>query len=119
MQRNIAGQHVGAQVNSQTSGAPVTSGVTLNVIGDGVLAVGTGTLVHVGGGWWDYVPAQAETDFVHVAFQFQGAGAISQAVQTYPTTSVGAGVSNMTAEVKITEPTADQITAMNNLLATA
>lgn len=89
MRRNAAGQYVGAQLINTTTGAPVTSGSTsVYVQGDasaqGIGTVGGGAATHQGNGYWTYAPAQAETDYTHVAFTFVNASSINVSVQTWP-----------------------------------
>lgn len=90
MRRNIAGQFVGAQLNSKTDGSAVTTGTTtVYVTGDaGTQAagsVGSGACTHEGNGYWTYAPAQAETNYTQVAFTFVNTSAVNATVQIYPT----------------------------------
>lgn len=90
MRRNISGQFVGAQLIAKADGTPVTSGTTtVYVTGDaGTQAagsVGSGACTHEGNGFWTYAPAQAETNYTHVAFTFVNTSAINATVQIYPT----------------------------------
>jgi hypothetical protein len=84
MQKNVAGQKVGAQL-IDTAGAAFTSSVTVSVTGDaGTQAtgsVGSGACTHEGNGYHTYAPAQAETNYDLVAFTFTGTGAIPVTVQ--------------------------------------
>jgi hypothetical protein len=85
MRKNVASQIIGAQMNSRTDGSPLTSAVSISVVGDnGAAAAGGGTLAHKGDGYWSYVPTQAETNYVHVAFTFTHASGVNQTVQAYP-----------------------------------
>lgn len=89
MRRNVAGQFVGAQINSKTDGSEITTGtVTAYVTGDaGTQAagsVGSGACTHEGHGFWTYAPAQAETNYTHVAFTFVHTSGITATVQLYP-----------------------------------
>lgn len=89
MRRNVAGQFVGIQLVSKTDGSAVTSGTTtVYVTGDaGTQAagsVGSGACTHEGNGFWTYAPAQAETNYTHVAFTFVNTNAINATLQIYP-----------------------------------
>lgn len=90
MRRNVSGQFVGAQLNSKTDGSAVTSGTTtVYVTGDaGTQAagsVGSGACTHEGQGFWTYAPAQAETNYTHVAFTFVNTSSVNATVQIWPT----------------------------------
>lgn len=88
MKKNVAGQSIGAQMVSATTGAAFTSAVTVAVTGDaGTQAtgsVGSGACTHEGNGYHTYAPAQAETNYDLIAFTFTGTGAIPVTVQVYP-----------------------------------
>lgn len=88
MLKNTAGQAIGAQMIAAADGSAFTGAVTVSVTGDaGAQAtgsVGAGACVHEGNGFHTYAPAQAETNYAHVAFTFTGSGAIPATVQTYP-----------------------------------
>jgi len=88
MKKNVSGQVVGAQLNSKTDGSAVTAGTTtVSVTGDGGTyttgSVGSGAATHEGGGFWTYAPAQAETNYDHVAFTFVNTSAVTATVQIY------------------------------------
>jgi len=89
MKRNVASQVIGAQMVSATDGSAFIGSVTVHVTGDGGTqaagSVGSGACVHEGNGFHTYAPAQAETDYAHVAFTFVGTGAVPATVQVYPT----------------------------------
>src|SRR3546814_13286258 len=72
-----------------TDGSAFTGAVTVAVTGDGGTqatgSVGSGACTHEGNGFHTYAPAQAETNYDHVAFTFTGSGAIPATVQVYPT----------------------------------
>lgn len=90
MKKNVSSQIVGCQLVSKTDGSAVTSGTTtVYVTGDGgsqaAGSVGSGACTHEGHGFWTYAPAQAETNYDHVAFTFENADAINVTVQCYPT----------------------------------
>ncbi len=89
MRKNVASQVVGAQINSKTDGTPVTSGTTtVYVTGDGGTqgtgSVGSGACTHEGHGFWTYAPAQAETNYDHVAFTFENSSGVNATLQIYP-----------------------------------
>lgn len=90
MRRNIAGQSVGCQMVSATDGSAFTGAVTVYVTGDNgsqtLGSVGSGACTHEGNGYHSYAPAQAETNYAHVAFTFIGTGAVPSTVQVYPDT---------------------------------
>lgn len=88
MLKNVAGQKVGCQLVSKTTGDDVTTGTTtVYVTGDaGTQAagsVGSGACTHEGNGLWTYAPAQAETNYDHIAFTFVNTSAVSATVQVY------------------------------------
>jgi hypothetical protein len=88
MKKNVASQVIGCQLVSAAAGAAVTSGTTtVYVTGDGGTqaagSVGSGACTHEGQGFWTYAPAQAETNYDHVAFTFTNASAIPATVQVY------------------------------------
>jgi len=87
MQKNIAGQKIGAQLTSATDGSAFTGAVTIYVTGDAgtqaVGSVGAGACTHEGLGYHTYAPSQAETNYDLIAFTFTGAGAIGVTVQIY------------------------------------
>lgn len=87
MKKNVASQVIGAQLVSATDGSAFTGSVTCYVTGDGgtqaVGSVGSGACTHEGNGFHTYAPAQAETNYDHVAFTFFGSGAIPVTVQLY------------------------------------
>lgn len=89
MRRNVAGQFVGAQMITAADGTAFTGSVTVYVTGNAgtqaVGSVGSGACTHEGNGFHSYAPAQAETNYTHVAFTFVGTGAIPATVQIYPT----------------------------------
>ena len=87
MRKNVASQVIGAQMVSATDGSAFTGSVTAYVTGDGgtqaVGSVGSGACTHEGNGFHTYAPAQAETNYDHVAFTFIGTGAVPATVQVY------------------------------------
>lgn len=72
---------------SATDGSAFTGSVTVAVTGDGGTqatgSVGSGACTHEGGGFHTYAPAQAETNYDHVAFTFSGTGAVPVTIQLY------------------------------------
>lgn len=88
MKKNVAGQVVGAEMVSATDGSAFTGSVTARVTGDGGTqatgSVGSGACTHEGNGFHTYTPAQAETNYDHIAFTFTGTGAVPVTVQVYP-----------------------------------
>jgi hypothetical protein len=101
LRKNVASQVVGAQMVSATDGSAFTGSVTCSVTGDGGTqapgSVGSGACTHEGNGFHTYAPAQAETNYNHVAFTFTGTGAIPVTVQVYtasfnPTDTVRLGL---------------------------
>lgn len=89
MKKNVASQVVGAQMVSASDGSAFTGAVTCYVTGNGgtqaVGSVGSGACTHEGNGFHTYTPAQAETNYDHVAFTFIGTGAVPVTVQIYTT----------------------------------
>jgi hypothetical protein len=88
MRKNQSGQVVGAQLVNASDGTAFTGSVTCYVTGDGGTqaagSVGSGAATHEGNGFHTYAPAQAETNYDHVAFTFTGTGAVPVTVQVYP-----------------------------------
>lgn len=89
MKQNVASQVIGAQMVSASDGSAFTGAVTVSVTGDaGTQAtgsVGAGACTHEGNGFHTYSPAQAETNYAHIAFTFTGTGAIPATVQVFTT----------------------------------
>jgi len=88
MKKNVASQVIGAQMVSATDGSAFTGSVTCYVLGNGGTqaagSVGSGACTHEGNGFHTYAPAQAETNYDHIAFTFTGTGAVPASVQVYP-----------------------------------
>lgn len=88
MQKNVAGQKIGAQLVSATDGSNFTGAVTVYVTGDAgtqaVGSVGAGACTHEGKGYHTYAPAQAETNYDLIAFTFEGTGAVTTTIQVFP-----------------------------------
>src|SRR3546814_17937795 len=83
-----------------TDGSAFTGAVTVAVTGDGGTqatgSVRSGACTHEGNGFHTSAPAQAETNYDHVAFTFTGSGAIPATVQVYPTfPPTGAGFARL------------------------
>lgn len=87
MKKNVASQVIGAQMVSSTDGSAFTGAVTVYVTGNGgtqaIGSVGSGVCTHEGNGFHSYAPAQAETNYDHVAFTFIGTGAVPVTIQVY------------------------------------
>jgi hypothetical protein len=88
MKKNVAGQTIGAQLNSRADGSPVTSGTTTAYItGDGSTqlagTVSSGACTHKGNGFWTYGPSSGETNYNHVAFTFVNSTAVNATVQIF------------------------------------
>lgn len=85
MQKNVAGQKIGAQMVTASDGSAFTSTVTVYVTGDAgtqaLGSVGSGVCTHEGNGYHTYAPAQAETNYDLIAFTFIGTGAVPTTVQ--------------------------------------
>ena len=87
MKKNVASQVIGAQMISAADGSAFTGSVTVYVTGDAgtqaIGSVGSGVCTHEGNGFHTYAPAQAETNYDHVAFTFIGTGAIPSTIQIF------------------------------------
>lgn len=87
MIKNTSGQIIGAQMITAADGTAFTGSVTIYVTGDGgtqaVGSVGSGACTHEGNGFHSYAPAQAETNYDHVAYTFIGTGALPATIQVY------------------------------------
>lgn len=87
MQKNVAGQKIGAQMIDATTGAAFASTVTVYVTGDAgtqaIGSVGSGICTNEGNGYYTYAPAQAETNYDLIAFTFTGTGAIPATIQCF------------------------------------
>lgn len=84
MRKNVASQNISGMMVSATTGAPLTSAVSVFVTGDGgTQNAGGGTTTHKGNGQWNYAPTQAETNFNHIAFTFTHASGVNQVVNVY------------------------------------
>ena len=87
MKKNVASQVIGAQMVSASDGSAFTGSVTVYVTGNGgtqaVGTVGSGACTHEGNGFHSYAPAQAETNYDHIAFTFIGTGAVPATIQVY------------------------------------
>lgn len=74
-------------MTTAADGTNFTGAVTCYVTGDAGTqtagSVGSGACTHEGKGFHTYTPSQAETNFDHVAFTFEGTGAITATVQVY------------------------------------
>lgn len=87
MKKNVASQVIGAQMVSASDGSAFTGSVTVYVTGNGgtqaIGTVGSGVCTHEGNGFHSYAPAQAETNYDHIAFTFIGTGAVPATIQVY------------------------------------
>ena len=87
MKKNVASQIIGVQMITAADGTAFTGAVTIYVTGDGgtqaVGSVGSGACTSEGNGFHSYAPAQAETNYDHIAFTFIGTGAIPCTIQVY------------------------------------
>jgi hypothetical protein len=101
MKKNVASQIIGAQMVAAADGSAFTGAVTVYVTGNGGTqaagSVGSGACTHEGNGFHSYAPAQAETNYDHVAFTFTGSGAIPATVQVYPSTPAPTATENADA----------------------
>ena len=89
MKKNVAGQAIGAQMITIADGSNFTGTVTVYITGDNgtqtIGSVGSGVCTHEGNGYHSYAPAQAETNYNHIAWTFVGTGAITASPQVYTT----------------------------------
>lgn len=87
MIKNTGSQVVCFEMLSTADGSIITTGTpTVYVLGDGgTQTTGSGTSTHEGNGVWSYVPAQAETNYAHIAFTMAITGAFTQTVNVYTT----------------------------------
>ena len=87
MIKNTASQKIGAQLVSATDGSNFTGTVTVYVTVDAgtqtIGSVGSGICTSEGKGLHTYAPSQAETNGDHLAFTFEGTGAVTATVQVY------------------------------------
>jgi hypothetical protein len=68
--KNVASQSVWAQMNSNVDDSALTTAVSVKVAYAGNYGDGAGTLTHRGGGLWEYVFTQGETNHDQFAYQF-------------------------------------------------
>jgi hypothetical protein len=87
MKKNAAGQVVGIKMIA-LDGSAFTGAVTIYITGNNgsrtIGSVGSGICTHKGGGDHTYAPAQSETNYDHVLFSFEGAGAVPAGINIYP-----------------------------------
>lgn len=85
MIRGLAGQPIGCNIRSATTGLPWTTAVNVWINSDLAAAVlgsvGGGSVIPDARGYAQYVPSAAETQGAHLAFTFDAAGAIGDTVQ--------------------------------------
>jgi hypothetical protein len=124
MRKNVAGQVVGVQMVSATDGSAFTGAVTVYVTGDAgtqaVGSVGSGACTHEGNGFHTYAPAQAETNYNHVAFTFIGTGAVPATVQIYTESidrhdTADLGLTNLDAAIS-TRASASALTSVDTVV---
>lgn len=91
MIRNTAGQVIGAQMVSATTGGAYVGTVTAYVTIDGgtqaIGTVGSGICTAEGNGYFTYTPSAAETNGALIAFTYIGSGAIPVTVQVATVTA--------------------------------
>lgn len=84
MEKNVAGQNIGAQMTNKSDGNDFVGTVTVDVTkNNGTKTLGTGSVTNKGGGYFNYAPTQAETNADHLAFTFSGTGALTSTLQLY------------------------------------
>jgi hypothetical protein len=87
VKKNVASQSIGCQMVTALDGSAFTGAVVVRVTGDNgaqaLGSVGSGACTHEGNGYHSYAPAQAETNYDHIAWTFTGTGAIPKTVQVY------------------------------------
>lgn len=85
MIRAVSGQPIGANIRDASTGAPFVGTVTVYIKGDltpqAQGTVGGGIAASDGHGYFEYVPSAGETDFNHIAFTFDGTGAVGATIQ--------------------------------------
>jgi hypothetical protein len=104
MRKNVNLQAVFCQLVARSDGTAVTTGTTTVYVCPNVGGqyTGVGTVTHIGNGTWQYLSAQAETNYNQVAYRFENSLAVSALVQFNPiaafdpTAATGLAV-NMTA----------------------
>lgn len=115
MKKNVSGQKVGTQMLSATDGSNFTGTVTVYITKDGgsqtIGSVASGVCTHKGKGYHEYSPSQAETNADHIAFTFEGTGALTTTVQAdtegpFSSSAIvyGTGVSASGATITATNP---------------
>ncbi len=85
MKKNVASQLIGVQMITAADGSDFTGSVTVTIAKDGAAPAASGGTgpTHQSGGYHEYNPTQAETNYGHIAFVFAGSGAITTTVQVY------------------------------------
>lgn len=106
--KNVAGQKIGAQLISAADGTAFTGAVTVYVTGDAgtqaIGSVGSGACTHEGNGYHTYAPSQAETNYDLLAFTFTGTGAVPVTVQAYTRLNANVTYWNGTAAASASVP---------------
>ncbi len=112
MVRNFAGQVIGAQMVSATTGGPFVGTVTVFITIDGGVqtlgSVGAGVCTAEGNGYYTYLPSQGETNGSLIAFTFIGANAVPATIQVATVTAT-----QSTAIQLNTNPNITPLTAVN------
>jgi len=85
VKKNVASQSIGAEMITAADGTAFTGTVSVLVtVDNGTQTAGGGTApAHEGNGYHSYTPTQAETNGDHIAFTFNGTGAIPATIQVY------------------------------------
>lgn len=121
MKKNVASQVAAVQMTTAADGTNFTGTVTVYITGDGgtqtIGSVGSGICTHEGKGLHSYLPAQAETNYNHIAFTYEGTGAITSTVQVY--TSFPQTVDNATGIADIQARIPAALTGAGNIKADA
>jgi hypothetical protein len=100
MKKNVASQVIGTQIITASDGSAFSGSVSVYITKDGgsqtIGSIGSGAATSKGNGYYEYSPAQAETNANFIAFTFIGTGAIASTICGYTdfpqTADVAAGV---------------------------
>jgi hypothetical protein len=108
---NVGSQAVFAQMNSREDGSPLTADVTVKVVtgAAGTYEDSAGTLTHLGGGLWRYVPTDDELNAPDVAVQFNHATGVNVGLTLLttaanPADAAALGLTNLDAAVSTRAP---------------
>jgi hypothetical protein len=86
MKKNVAGQHISAQMITLADGSDFNGTVTVTVrLDSGNQAAGLGTVTNKTNGEYDYAPTQAETNADFIVYSFSGAAALTRDRSVYTT----------------------------------